>query len=81
MVNDFTNLAAGKTFLMPHVSLGFHLLRFKDFTLASRASLIPLPLDATGLISIQHRGVVAFFVAILAIHLLIMYKDLKLERI
>ena len=66
---------------MPHVSLGFHFLRFKDFTLASWASLIPLPLDATGFTSIQNRGVVAFFVTILAIYLLIMNKDLKLERI
>ena len=63
------------------MDLGFHLFRLKDFTLASRASLIPLPLDAAGLSSIHHRGVVAFLVAIFAIDLLIMNKDLKLERI
>ena len=66
---------------MPHVDLGLHLFRFKDFALASWASLIPLPLDGAGLSSIHHRGFVAFFVAIFAIDLLIMNKDLKLERI
>ena len=63
------------------MDLGFHLFRFKHFTLASWASLIPLPLDAAGLSPIHHRCCVAFFVAIFAIDLLIMNKDLKLERI
>ena len=63
------------------MDLGLHLFSFKDFTLASWASLIPLPLDAAGLSSIHHRSLVAFFVAIFAIDLLIMNKDLKLERI
>ena len=66
---------------MPNVDLGFHHFRFENFALASWASLIPLPPDAAGLGSIHHRGVVAFFVAIFAIDLFIMNKDLKLERI
>lgn len=76
-----TNLAARETFLMPHVNLCFHFLCFKDFTLASWASLTPLALDAAGLSSIHLQGVVEFFVAIFAIDLLIMNEDLKLERI
>ena len=76
-----TNLAARETFLMPHVNLCFNFLSFKDSTLASGASLTPRALDAAGLSSIHRRGVVVeFFVAIFAIDLLIMNKDLKLAK-
>ena len=64
---------------MPHVNPSFHLLRFKDFTLASWASLGPLPLDGAGLSSVRRLGVVVeLFVAIFAKDFLIMNKDLKL---